>query len=77
MPGAGWSHPRAGVDAARLLGSVTAGGCLLLGLYLVSKKNADSTGPHKRKMQHLNGSKDHMAKAKGISKALDQYLDEK
>ena len=49
----------------------------MLGVYLASKKNADSTGPHKRKMQHLNGSKDGMAKAKGISKALDQYLDEK
>lgn len=57
--------------------SVTAGGSLLLGVYLASKKKADSTGPHKRKTQCLNGSEDGMAKAKGISKTLNQYLDGK
>lgn len=40
------------------------GGCsLLLGVYSASKKYAEKIGPHKRKMKHLNGSKDGTAKA--------------
>lgn len=46
-------------------------------IYSVSKKHAEGIGPHKRKAKHSNRSKDGIAKAKGISKTLNQYLDKK
>lgn len=73
----GW-HGRYSRAAGLHLVQEEWGGCsLLLGVYSASKKCAEKIGPRKRKTKHLNGSKDGTAKAEGISRTLDQYLDGK
>lgn len=41
------------------------------------KKYAGRIGPRMRKTKRLNGSKDDIAKAKGMSEILNQYLNKK
>lgn len=73
--GAGRSHQRAGRVQQLLVSVCHCRSSFLLGVYLASKKKANSTGPHKEEDAVLKWVKDGMAKAKGISKTLNQYLD--
>lgn len=57
--------------------SRAAGLCLVQEGDSMSKKDTERVGYHKGQMKYLNGSKDGLAEAEGISKTQTQYLDEK